>query len=479
MKLAPWIAVVACLAGCAAGPDYERPKAPEVERFLPQPLPEKTESAPGAGGEPQRFVRGDLPASWWALFGSPELDALVEQALAANPGVASAEAALRAARENTAAQQAAFFPQVNASFNPAREQVADPLASPLASGSNLFSLHTAQLTVGYTLDVFGANRRAVEGAAALEDVARCQRDAAVITLASNVVAAAIQEASLRGQIEATRKVIDIEAEQVGILERQRELGAIADVNVIAQRAALAQAEAVLPQLEKQLGQQRNALAALLGRYPSEGPSQRFELSSLELPEQLPVSLPSQLVEQRPDVRAAEAQLHAASAQVGVATANMLPQVTLAAGGGSAAELVADLFKGPGSFWSVGATLAQPVFQGGALIHRKRAAQAQYEQAAAQYRATVLAAFQNVADALTALQADARATAAAVEAERLASETLDITRKQLALGDVSYLAVLSAEQAYRQALIGRIQAQASRYADTVALFQALGGGWRFE
>jgi len=479
MRLVPWIAVLACLAGCAAGPDYERPKAPEVGRFLPQPLPETTESAPGAGGEPQRFVHGDLPASWWALFGSHELDALVEQALAANPNVAAAEAALRAARENTAAQQAGFFPQVTASFNPAREQVADPLASPLASGSNLFSLHTAQLTVGYTLDVFGANRRAVESAAALEDVARCQRDAAVITLASNVVAAAIQEASLRGQIEATRKVIDIEAEQVGILERQRELGAIADVNVIAQRAALAQAEAVLPQLEKQLGQQRNALAALLGRYPSEGPSQRFELSSLELPEQLPVSLPSQLVEQRPDVRAAEAQLHAASAQVGVATANMLPQVTLAAGGGSAAELVADLFKGPGSFWSVGATLAQPVFQGGALIHRKRAAQAQYEQAAAQYRATVLAAFQNVADALTALQADARATAAAVEAERLASETLDITRKQLALGDVSYLAVLSAEQAYRQALIGRIQAQASRYADTVALFQALGGGWRFE
>jgi len=479
MIRAPSILVAMCMAGCAAGPDYVKPANPEVAQFLPNSLPERTDSAPGPGGGAQRFAQGDMPDAWWQLFKSPELDQLVDSALKANPGVEAAEAALRAARENAAAQQGAYYPQVGASFTPTRQKVADPLASPLTSGSTLFSLQTAQLNISYTLDLFGANRRAVEGLQAQQEFARCQRDAALLTLTTNVVAGAIQEASLRGQIEATRKVIDIESEQVDILSKQLELGAIAEVNVIAQRTALAQAQAALPQLEKQLGQQRNALAVLVGRYPSDEPRERFELSSLSLPQELPVSLPSKLVDQRPDVRASEAQLHAASAQVGVATANMLPQITLAANGGSVAEQVAQLFKGPGAFWTVGAGLTQPLFQGGTLLHRKRAAEATYDQVAAQYRATVLTAFQNVADALTALQADARATSAALEAERLASESLDITRKQLALGDVSYLALLNAEQAYRQALIGRIQAQASRYADTVALFQALGGGWGSE
>jgi NodT family efflux transporter outer membrane factor (OMF) lipoprotein len=248
------------------------------------------------------------------------------------------------------------------------------------------------------------------------------------------------------------------------------------VNLIAQRAALAQVQASLPPLEKQLAQQRNALAVLSGRPPVQEFPERFDLASLTLPGELPVTLPSQLVDQRPDVKAAEAQLHAASAQVGVASANMLPQITLGASGGSVAEEVSKLFTASTSFWSVTAGLTQPLFQGGMLLHRKRAAEAAYDQAAAQYRATVLTAFQNVADTLVALQADARAAAAALEAERLAAETLGITRRQLELGDVSYLAVLIAEQAYRQALIGRIQAQANRYADTAALFQALGGGW---
>jgi NodT family efflux transporter outer membrane factor (OMF) lipoprotein len=469
------IAAAALIAGCAAGPDYVKPANPEVAQYLSQPLADRTDAAP----EAQRFVQGDVPEAWWQLFRSPGLDAMVESALKANPGVEAAEAALRAARENTAAGQGAFYPQVNASYTPTRQKVADPLTSPLTSGSTLFTLHTAQLNIAYTFDLFGANRRTVEGLEAQEQFARFQRDAALLTLTTNVVAGAIQEASLRGQVEATRKVIDIEAEQVEILSKQLELGAIAEVNVIAQRTALAQAQAALPQLEKQLGQQRNALAVLVGRYPSDEPQERFELASLSLPQELPLSLPSSLVDRRPDVRAAEAELHAASAQVGVATANMLPQITLAANGGSVAEQVAHLFTAPGSFWTVGAGLTQPIFEGGTLLHRKRAAEAAYDQAAAQYRATVLTAFQNVADALTALQADARATSAALEAERLASESLDITRKQLALGDVGYLALLNAEQAYRQALIARIQAQASRYSDTVALFQALGGGWRSE
>jgi len=337
-------------------------------------------------------------------------------------------------------------------------------------------LHTAQLSVSYAPDVFGGIRRQVESAEALAEAQRFQLEATYLTLTSNVVAAAVQEAALRAQVAATQEIVKLETEQVDLMRRQLELGAIAESNLIAQRAVLAQAQATLAPLGKQLAQQRNLLTALAGSLPGDEVEQQFSFDDLKLPQEIPVSLPSKLVEQRPDVRAAEAQLHAASAQIGVATANMLPQFSINANIGSVATTLGSLFTGGSGFWAVAGNVAQPIFQGGALLHRKRAAEAAYDQAAAQYRSTVIGAFQNVADALRALQFDAIALKASLDAKLLAEDSLGIARRQLELGDISYLALLSAEQAYQQSVIALVQAQANRYADTAALFQALGGGW---
>ena len=465
------------LCGCAVGPDFRRPDAPAVEGYTREPLPAATASVGVPGGEEQRFVRAlDIPAQWWTLFRSDALNALVERSLKANPGVQAAQAALRVAEESWLAQRGALFPAAEASLSPTRQKVAEALTSPLNSGASVFNLHTAQLTIAYAPDVFGGIRRQVESAEALAEAQRFQLEATYLTLTSNVVAAAIQEAALREQVAATEEIVKLETEQVEIMRRQLELGAIAESNLIAQRVALAQAQATLAPLGRQLAQQRNLLTALAGSFPSDEIEQQFSFAGLHLPGEIPVSLPSKLVEQRPDVRAAEAQLHAAGAQVGVATANMLPQFTINASLGSVATSLGSLFSAGSGFWAVAGNVAQPIFQGGSLLHRKRAAEAAYDQAAAQYRGTVITAFQNVADALRALQYDAIALKAALEAKLLAEDSLGIARRQLELGDISYLALLSAEQAYQQSVIALVQAQANRYADTAALFQALGGGW---
>jgi len=477
-RLFPGISGALLVAACAVGPDFKRPAAPAVGGYTREPLSALPKSADIPGGEAQSFVRGqDIPGQWWILFHSESLNNLIDQALKANPDAQAAQAALRVAMENVYAQKGAFYPSIEASYSPSRQKNAvGTLAPTLSSGVPIFNLYTAQVSVSYTLDVFGANRRQAETLEALAESQRFQLEATYLTLTSNVVAAAVQEASLRAQIAATQEVINFEAEQLELLRREFELGAIAESNVVAQQAALAQARATLPPLEKQLAQQRDLLTALLGRFPSEEPSEKFELSMLQLPQELPVSLPSRLVEQRPDVRSAEAQLHAASAQIGVAVANMLPQFTISANIGSVATEMSHLFAGGTNFWSLAGNLAQPIFEGGALLHKKRAAEAAYDQAAAQYRSTVITAFQNVADTLHALQNDANALNAASEAERAAAESLKIARRQLQLGDISYLALLNAELTYQQAAIVLVQARANRYADTAALFQALGGGW---
>jgi NodT family efflux transporter outer membrane factor (OMF) lipoprotein len=472
------VALVAALGcGCAVGPDFVRPKPPDTDRLTAAPLPAQTTAAPVGAGAAQRFLAGrDLPAEWWTLFHSPALDELVKEALKASPNLAAAEAALRQAHELRKAGEGAFWPLVQAGFTASRNKTAASLSPATASGALYYSLYTAQLGVSYVPDVFGGTRRTVEGLLAQEEAQRLQRDAAYLTLTSNLVAAAIGEAGLRDQIAATEDIVKAEREALDILRRQLALGQVAGQDVAAQEAALAQAEAALPPLNKQLAQQRDLIAALAGRLPSDPPAAHFTLAALQLPQDLPVSLPSRLVEQRPDIRAAEESLHAASAAIGVAVANMLPQLTLSAQGGMTALTAASLF-GPGSaFWTLAAGATQPVFEGFSLVHKKRAADAAFDEAAAQYKQTVLTAFENVADALEALKADADALAAAAKAERAAKDSLDIARRQLASGAVSYLALLAAEQAYQQAVIARAQAQAARLADTAALFQALGGGW---
>ncbi|MGD0230156.1 MAG: efflux transporter outer membrane subunit [Syntrophorhabdales bacterium] len=464
-------------AGCAVGPDFHRPAAPGVDRYTASGLPARTTSADVKGGEAQAFVQDrDIPGQWWTLFHSKALNDLIGQALKANPDLEAAQAALRGAWENVYAQQGAFFPSVEANFNPTRQKIARSLTSPLTSNSNLYSLHTAQVSVAYTIDVFGGTRRQVESLAAQADSQRFQLEAAYLTLTSNVVAGAIEEAALRGQIAAVKRIIEIQSQSLELLRRQYALGQIAQADVVAQEAALAQTQTTLPPLEKQLAQQRDLLARLAGRFPSETLVETFDLSSLELPQELPLSLPSKLVAQRPDVRSAEEQLHTACAEIGVAVANRLPNITLSADLGSVATQVGQLFTPGTGFWALAGNVTQPVFQGGTLLHRQRAAEAAYDQALAQYRGTVLTAFQNVADSLHAVQCDADALKAAVAAEGAAAKSLAIARTQLELGDVSYLALLNAEQTYQQAVTNRVQALANRYADTAALFQALGGGW---
>ncbi|MGC9194960.1 MAG: efflux transporter outer membrane subunit [Syntrophobacteraceae bacterium] len=471
------VALALLTAGCAVGPNFKTPVAPGSAGYTHHPLPVKTSSANVHGGDAQVFVQKlDIPGQWWKLFGSRPLNDLIAEAIKNNPDLDSARAALREAWENVYAQQGAFFPSIGVGYSATRQEVPGQLGTPTASGAYTYSLHTAQVTVGYTPDVFGATRRQVESLVAQADSQRFELEAAYLSLTSNVVAAAIQEAGLRAQIAETVKILDIETHSLTLLQRQYALGEVANADVVAQEAALANAKSSLPPLQKQLDQQRDLLARLAGGFPNQSLPASFELSSLKLPQKLPVSLPSSLVEQRPDVRAAQAQMHAACAQVGVAIANRLPDITLSASLGSGAMAIAQLFTPGTGFWTLAAGATQPIFEGGELLHKQRAAQAEYEQTAAQYRSTVLTAFQNVADVLHAIQNDAVALNAAVEAEHAASLSLTIARRQLELGAIGYLSLLNAEQTYQQAAINLAQALSNRYADTAALFQALGGGW---
>jgi len=474
--LAAW-AVLALMSGCAVGPDFHRPAAPAVDGYTRQPWVAKTVSAEISGGKEQRFVQNqDISHQWWTLFQSPQLNALIERAIKANPTLAAAQAALRQAMELVYAQQGFFYPTIQANFSPARQSASGALSPPLSTTQLLFNLFTTQVTVGFTPDVFGGNRRQVESLQAQADLQRFQNEATYVTLTSNLVTAAIQEASLRAQIAATKEIIGISTKSVALVRRQFELGAVAGLDVAAQEAALAQVKQTLPPLRKQLEQTRDLLTALAGDFPSEDSVEQFDLSGLHLPEDLPVSLPSKLVEQRPDVRAAEAQMHSASAQIGVAIANRLPQFTITAAYGGTSTVFTQMFANKNPYWSMIGNAAQTLFAGGTLLHRQRASEAAFEQAAAQYRSTVITAFQNVADTLYALQSDAESLQAAMLAERATVRTLDLTLKQQQLGYVNYLALLSAQQADQQALVTRVQAQANRLADTAALFQALGGGW---
>jgi len=466
------------LSACMMGPDFRNPDPPPERLYLVDDQPNALVAAGIPGGEARRIVEGlDIPGQWWAVFHSPPLNSLIERALVANPDIHAARAGLRAAQANARAQRATLFPTVQAGVTAAQNQVSNVLSPPTVDPNVfIYSLFTLGFTISYTLDLWGANRRATESLEALAEAQCFQLEAAYLSLASNVVAAAIQEASLRAQIDATQRIIAAQRDTLDILRRQEGLGAVTGADVAQQEAALAQAEATLPPLQKALAQGRNLLATLIGQLPSARVGATFELDELKLPGDLPLSLPARLVEQRPDIRAAEATVHSASAQVGVAVANQFPQITLSAGFTPTSILLDQLFV-PGQLSStVGGSILQTVFDGGALAAKKRAAQAALEQAQAQYRSTLLTAFRNVADTLRALEYDAVALQAAVTAERAANNSLTIARRRLELGDTTYVVVLAAELTYRQALLARVQAQSNRLTNTAALFQALGGGW---
>jgi NodT family efflux transporter outer membrane factor (OMF) lipoprotein len=464
-------------AGCAVGPEFKKPTAPANAGYTPAPLSSTSSTSNVSDGEAQKFLDGkDIPGEWWTLFHSQPLNDLIERSLKVNPDIKAAQAALLVARENMLAQRGAYYPGVTGGFSATRAKSSSNL-SPVTDTSALnYSLYTPEVSVSFVPDVFGLNRRTVESLQAQEQQARFALAATHITLSSNVAAAAIQEASLRGQIAATHELITINTDMLEILRTQFAKGYVGGLDVAAQESQLAQVAATLPPLLKQLAQQRDLLAVLSGGFPNQELAEKFELSSLQLPQELPVSLPSQLVQQRPDVRQAEENLHSASAQIGIAVANRLPNFALTADAGSMAVILGKLFAGGAGFWDVGASVAQPIFDGGTLLHRERAAKAAYTQASEQYRSTVLTAFQDVADTLNALLQDADALKAAAAARDAAAVTLDLARKQFQAGYVNYLGLLNAEQSYQEAVINLVQAQANRYADTAALFQALGGGW---
>ncbi len=469
--------MILLVAGCAVGPDFQRPAPPAVKGYTAEPLPARTSSADVTDGQSQQFSQGmDIPAQWWTLFHSPSLNRLVDRALKANPNLDAAQATLRQAQENVYAAEGVLFPTVNANGSAVRQKYnGAQLAEPGVPGP-LFTLYNASVSVSYGIDLFGAARRTLESLEAQKEFERFQLEGAYLTLTSNVVTTAVQEASLRAQIAATREIIDAESQQLEMLQHQYSVGAVSQSSVLAQQTVLAQTRANLPLLEKQLAQIRNQLATLAGYFPSDNEVDAFDLEMLQLPQQLPVSLPSSLVEQRPDIRAAESLLHAASARVGVATANLFPQFTISGNVGSVATGAGGLFASGSGIWTLGANLTQPLFNGGMLQYQRSAAVAEYDGLAAQYRSTVLSAFQDVANVLDALRFDAGVLRAQMEAAQSASDSLDITRKQYQAGAASYVALLNAQQAYQQTRIALAQARATRYADTAALFQSLGGGW---
>jgi NodT family efflux transporter outer membrane factor (OMF) lipoprotein len=470
------LVVALAVAGCAIGPDFNPPATPEGAGYAAGGLPGATVSAPVAEGAAQRFVYGkDIPGEWWRLFRSRRLNGLVEQALIANPSLEAAQASLRQAKETVLATAGALWPQVDGKASATRQQFS--LASFGQSGPPLiFNLYQATVNVAYAPDVWGGTRRQIESSKAQAEYQQFQLEATFLTLTANVVTAAIQEASLRGQIEATDDIIKAKSEQLDLMRKQLDIGSVAKTDVLAQESDLVQTQGTLPVLEKQLAQQRHVLMALIGRFPNEDRGEIFRLSALQLPTKLPVSVPSQLVEQRPDVRSAEAQLHQASAQIGVAQANLLPQLSLSGyyGGNSLQPNV--LFAPSNIVWNIASGATQPIFHGGTLLAQERAAIEAFEAAAAQYRNTVLLAFQNVADTLRALQDDARMLKIQERALRVASESLELSRTQFKAGSITYLVLLNAQRAYEQARLTLVQAQAARLADTAALFQALGGGW---
>lgn len=465
------------VSGCAVGPDFEVPPAPSVSSYTGSELPSKTASASVPGGEIQELsAKLDVSDKWWQLFASDDLNKLVEEAVNNNPGLEGAQAALAQAQENAYAANSGFFPSIDINATAQRQKISGLAYGQPNAPSATFPSYNASASLAYNLDIFGGTRRTVESLQAQVDSQKFQTENTYLNLIAAVVNAVVQEASLGEQIKETENIIGILQEQMKVLHDQLKLNIITKASVLSQEATLLETQATLPLLQKQRVQARNQLAALTGHFPSEMKYGDFPLDMLHLPEELPLTLPSKLVEQRPDIRAAEENLHAASAEIGVATARMLPQINLSANYGSAVRDINDLFLANSEVWNIGAGLMQPLFHGGQLLHAKRAAVARYDMAAAQYRNTVLLAFRDVADVLHSLKLDADALKIQADSAQVTAENLDVTRAQFKVGTISYLSLLDAERTHLQARLRLVEARARRMSDTVALFQALGGGW---
>jgi len=464
--------------GCVLGPDYKAGEIAAGDRYGTTAPAEQTVATPVVGGEAQRFLAGrDVPQQWWTLFRSEKLNALVTEALAASPTVKSAQAALRQAQFTLKARGADLYPTAEVSAGGTRQKIDTGSFGNPGGGSSIYNLYNASVGVSYGIDLFGGTRRGIESAIAQADFQRYQSEAAYQTLIANVVTATAQEALLKTLIQGQQAIVADQEKLLKLTRTQFELGAIGKSDVLVAESVLASERAKLPALQLQITQAQNQLAVYLGKLPSEQVASNIELSDLTLPQDLPVSLPSTLVRRRPDVLAAEASLRAASANVGLAEADRFPKLALSASYGTQASKAGDLFKG--DVWSLGANLTAPIFNHGALTALFGGAKAAYEQSEADYRLTVLNAFRNVADALRQIETDALQLQAQNDAATSAAQALKLAKLQYELGAASYLTLLSAQQQDVLARTGLVQAQAARLISTVALFQALGGGWNTE
>ena len=461
------------LSGCAVGPNFHKPAAPAVTHYTHDADP--TEAA-AAGGELQRYRPGGaISGDWWTLFHSAQLDAVIAESLDRNPGLEAAQSSLRQSQDILRSGYGIFYPAVSAGAAATREKLSTVQLGE-TTPSRVFNLFTLSASVSYALDVFGGQRRFVEELHAQSDVANATLLGTYLTLASNVANTVIARAAYQAEMDATVELLQLQQQQVQLAEVQSKAGTAPYSNVLSLRTELAAYEASIPQLAQRIAQCDDLLASLAGHTPAEWAAPGVRLEDLTLPADLPVSLPSNLVRQRPDILAAEATAHAASAQIGVSTAALLPSVTLTGDVSGSTNTTSNLFPASGKGWSVGAKLTAPVFEGGTLWFKRRAAIAGYEQASDLYRQTVLGAFAQVADSLHALQHDAQYLAAEEEALSAAREALQLLQADYQAGLATYLDLLNADAQLHQARIAEIGAVALRYQDTVALFAALGGGW---
>ena len=459
--------------GCAVGPDFVRPDPPAAAQYTQGQEPTRTVSA---DGQAQQFEKATkIAADWWHLFKSPKLTRVIKEAVAQNANLQSAQARLRQSQELLRAGYGAFFPQVNASFGATRQKFSPAQFGSVQPGST-FNLYTPMATISYVLDVFGGQRRTVEGLAAQVDYQNYTAQATYLTLLGNVVNTAVAQAAYRAQIEATDQLIAFQKEQLRITETQFKAGTVPYASVVSLKAQLAATEATSPPLKQNLSKTQHLLAALVGRTPAEWAPPQLALADFTLPSRLPVTLPSELVHQRPDILAAEATLHSACANIGVATANLFPNFTLSGSYGQNITDITQLFGATGNFWSLGAAVAQPIFRGGTLWHQRKAAIEAYNASRSDYRQVVLSSFQQVADTLRAVEHDAETLQAQAAALAAAEQALQLVKANYEAGLVNYLQILTADNQYQQARLGYIQAQALRLQDTAALFVALGGGW---
>jgi NodT family efflux transporter outer membrane factor (OMF) lipoprotein len=465
--------LLSALAGCAVGPDFVPPSAPQIDRYTAETDPKTTLEVDGVA---QRFVPGAaLEAAWWRLFSSKTIDDVVAEALAANATIAAAAASLRQSQDDLRAGYGVFFPSIEANAAATRQEYSG-LKVGQDTPATIFSLFTLSASVSYAIDVFGGERRTIEGLGAAVDSQQDALLAAALTISANVVNTMIAKAAYQAQLKATEDIVIIEREQVKLAEVKARAGTAPYANVLSIESEVDSIEATIPGLQQKIAQADDLLATLIGRTPTEWRAPDISFDDLVLPRDLPVSLPSAFVRQRPDILEAEANLHSASAGVGIATAALLPSLSLNAGYGVNNTATNDLFAKNASYWSFGANIAEPLFDGGTLWFHRKAAIAQLEQARASYRQMVLSAFAQVADTLRALEHDATALDAQNRAVQAAGEALHLVQSNYQAGLADYTNVLIADGQFYQAKISDLEARAQRYQDTVALFVALGGGW---